>query len=221
MYRLLLLEDDMGLHETLKEYLQEAGYSVDSAYDGHEAQDIIYEHRYDLYLLDVKVPKLSGFDLLQDLRRHDSTVPAIYMTSLNSIEDLQRGYDSGCDDYVKKPFALRELKLRIEALLKRTFAGAHEDAINLGQGLWYDIAASKLMHEGTQVRLSHKQHRLLKLFLQNSDSVLSHEQIMQELWDYDEKPSDEALRTYIKNLRKLLGKERIVSVKKHGYRFVR
>ncbi|MGM0534111.1 MAG: response regulator transcription factor [Campylobacterota bacterium] len=221
MHRLLLLEDDMGLHETLKEYLQEAGYSVDSAYDGHEAQDLIYENRYDLYLFDVKVPKLSGFDLLQDLRHHDSTVPAIYMTSLNSIEDLQRGYDSGCDDYVKKPFSLKELKLRIQALLKRTFAHRHEEIIKLADALYYDIAASKLMYEGTQVRLSDKQHRLLKLFLRNQDSVLSHERIMQELWDYDEKPSDEALRTYIKNLRKLLGKERIVSVKKHGYRFVR
>ncbi len=216
--RILLLEDDLNLSETVKEYLEEEGYEVDTAFDSEEAQEKIYENSYDILLLDVMVPGINGFELLKEARRHKE-VPAIFITALSSVEDLERGYESGCDDYIRKPFALKELKLRIETLLKREFDTKGEK-IEIAEGVFFDLNDSQLYKNEKPVTLNNKERRLLKLFLKNRNRTLSHEEIFDNLWDYEETPSDSALRTYIKNLRKILGKEKIVSIKKHGYKFV-
>lgn len=217
--KLLLLEDESGLNETITEYLQEQGFDVTSVYDGDEAQDKIYEHEFDLLLLDVNVPGVDGFTLLKSARATGTKTPAIFLTSRSALVDVEDGFESGADDYLRKPFALKELLLRIENLLKRHFHHDNSSVIELGDGLVYDTATLSLIKDGEQIILSDKESRLLKLFIQRKDELIVHEVIREQLWDFEEEPSDDALRTYIKHLRQLLGKDRIVSHKRLGYQF--
>ena len=217
--KLLLLEDDANLSETVCEFLESKGYDVTSVYDGEEAEEIIYEHHFDLFLLDVNVPSLNGFELLSKVRKGGNVTPAIFLTSLNAIEDLEHGYESGCDDYVRKPFVLKELLFRIESILKREFFHAPNPTIHLDETIEYDLVNNQLFVNQKAVKLQNKEAKLLKLFLQKKNEVITHEMIMTYLWEYDEQGSDDTLRTYIKNLRKIIGKDRIVSIKKLGYKF--
>jgi len=219
--KILLLEDDLTLNETVTEYFEEQGYEVDGVDDGLDALDKIYENSYDILLLDVKVPQMSGFDLLKEIRSRDIPTPAIFITSLNSIDDLSEGYESGCDDYIRKPFVLKELLMRVETILKRNFFHNSSEKIDISENAYYDISANVLYVDGNEITLNNKESKLLKLFLQNQNQVLSHERIYDSLWDYDETYSEASLRTYIKNLRKILGKEKIVSIKKQGYKFIK
>jgi DNA-binding response OmpR family regulator len=139
---------------------------------------------------------------------------------MDSVDDLEKGFESGCDDYIRKPFALKELLIRIETLLKRGFFHATNEMIPVAEGIEYDTKTGELVINGEYVSLGNKESRLLKLFMKAQGEVISHDRIYKHLWDYDEEPSDSALRTYIKNLRKLIGKESIVSIKKQGYKFI-
>ncbi|WP_373035590.1 response regulator transcription factor [Sulfurimonas sp.] len=217
--KLLLLEDDIALNETVVDYFENLDYSVLSVYDGNSALDAIYENNFDLLLLDVNVPDINGFEILKSIREQDVTTPAIFITSLNSMIDLENGYESGCDDYIRKPFALKELKLRVETILKREFFHNDSNKIEIDASIYYDTANDLLSVGGDDIQLKNKEAKLLKLFLQNKDKLVTHEAIYATLWEYGEEISESALRTYIKNLRKYLGKEKIVSIKKLGYRF--
>ena len=220
MKKILLLEDDVALHETLKDFLESLGYEVVGSYDGEDALEKVYEKRFDLLLLDVNVPKIRGFELLEQIRQANDNTPAIFITSLSGIADLESGYESGCDDYIKKPFALKELQLRIETILKREFFHPPSDTIALPNGFVFDPSSELLTKEGEHITLSSKERALLKLFLQHANHLVTHEMIEQRLWEYDESMSEGAVRTYIKNLRKLFGKQSIVSIKKSGYEFI-
>ncbi|MBD3791095.1 MAG: response regulator transcription factor [Campylobacterales bacterium] len=220
MSKILLLEDDTNLNETVTEFLEDEGYEVVSVYNGEEAQEKLYEGRYDLLLLDINVPGLNGLDLLKESRAQGVAAPAVYITSMDSVEDLEAGFKSGCDDYIRKPFALKELKIRVETLLKRGFFHREKERIKIAENISYDITNNELIIEDKPVSLGHKEATLLKLFVKNEGRILAHELIFDHLWRYDEEPSDSALRTYIKNLRKLIGKDRIVSIKKQGYKFI-
>ena len=219
--RILLLEDDMALSETVVDYLENLNYEVTTVYDGNSAMDEIYENSFDLLLLDVNVPDINGFEILKNARDQNITSPAVFITSLNSIVDLENGFESGCDDYIRKPFSLKELKLRIETILKREFFHQDNSKIQIDENIFYDADNDLLVVNSVDIQLNNKDAKLLKLFLQNAEQVLSHETIYSALWDYNEEPSQTALRTYIKNLRKHLGKEKIVSIKKLGYKFTK
>ena len=217
--KILLLEDDITLNETITEYLEECGYEVTSCYDGDEADNLMYEKNFDLFLLDVNVPSINGFELLKTHREQNVKTPAIYITSLNSIDSLETGYKSGCDDYIRKPFALKELLFRIETIVKRGFFHEKSNKIKISDNIEYDTDTNSLSTDGEQIPLNNKESKLLKLFLQNKNEIIPHEKIYDNLWEYDEEISESSLRTYIKNLRKIIGKDKIVSVKKLGYRF--
>ncbi len=217
---LLLLEDDLQLSDTVKHFLELKGYEVYCAYDGLQAQDIVYEKHIDLMLLDVKVPYINGFEFLKSVRSEGKEIPAIFITSLHSTEDVEQGFASGCDDYIRKPFALKELLVRVESLLKRTF-GTHDDKIELKEGLVFDTKELLLIQDEQKVSLKTKELKLLALFLQHSNELLEYEKIFEALWEYGEEPSPGSLRTYIKTLRAAIGKEKIETIKNIGYRFVK
>ncbi len=219
MSKILLLEDDANLNDTVTEFLEEEGYEVVSVYDGYEAEEKLYESKYDLLLLDINVPGIDGLELLKESREKGVVAPAVFITSMDSVDDLERGFRSGCDDYIRKPFALRELKIRVETLLKRGFFHEAKELIEIDDNIFYDSKNGELVIDGNTVSLGNKESRLLKLFVKKEGEVLAHERIYEHLWDYNEEPSDTALRTYIKNLRKIIGKDRIVSIKKQGYKF--
>ena len=230
--KILLLEDDFVLSEIICEFLEEEGFEVAHCISVSEALDLAYEKPFDIWLLDVKVPlgefstdsqkdSLSpGFALLKSLREADKTTPCIFITSLSSIGDLKEGYGVGCDDFLRKPFELTELKLRIQTLLKRTFSHKNEDFITLHDGFKFDMISKVLYKDSAPVALTKKENALLNLLLKNAPSYVSVEAIFDELWDYNQSPSEMSLRAYIKNLRKILGKEKILNLQGSGYAYV-
>jgi DNA-binding response OmpR family regulator len=217
--RILLLEDDLQLNATVSQFLQMQGYDVTATFDAHEARDRLYEQAVDLMLLDIRVPYQSGIDLLSEMRSDGDVTPAIFITSLSGVEDVERGFAAGGDDYIRKPFALKELSVRIESLLRRSY-GSTSEAIDLGEGLVYDTASSLLLRDGRSVSLKTKELKLLSLFLQHANELIEYEKIYRALWDWDEEPNPASLRTYINSLRNELGREKIETIKNTGYRFV-
>jgi len=218
--KLLLLEDDTQLSEIIAEYLEENRCSVTVASDGQEAMDRIYEERFDILLLDVKVPYMNGFDLLSKIRSEGNETPAIFLTSLNSMDDLSRAFESGCDDYLKKPFELRELLLRVKTISKRAFFHKSDEKIDIGNGVSFDISSSKIIKDGNSVTLSKKESVILKLLVKNRGKIVTPQMIFENAWDYEDEPSEMSLRTYIKNIRKIIGKELIENARGQGYMLV-
>ena len=226
--KILLLEDDFVLSEIICEFLEEEGFEVAHCISASEALNLAYEKPFDIWLLDVKVPlgedfehsDSPGFALLKSLREADKKTPCIFITSLSSIGDLKEGYGVGCDDFLRKPFELTELKLRIQTLLKRAFSHKNEDFIALHDGFRFDMISKVLYKDSAPVALTKKENELLSLLLKNTPSYVSVEAIFDELWDFNQEPSEMSLRTYIKNLRKILGKEHILNSQGSGYCYV-
>jgi len=217
--KILYLEDDITLSQTVEEFLLESGLNLICVYDGEEALNTIYKTNFDVLLLDVNVPKINGFDLLKELREADINTPAIFTTSLNSIDDLAQGYNSGADDYIKKPFELKELLFRIKAILKREFKTQNK-LIDITDSIKFNTNTDELLVNDVKISLNPKEVLLLKLLLKHQNECVSFDSIYQSVWSFDEIHSDMSLRTYIKGLRKHIGKEKILSIKKVGYKFV-
>ena len=220
MTQILLVEDDETLSELISEYLSEQGYDVTVRADAEAALDTAYERNFDILILDVKLPKGDGFSLLRELRRLGDDTPAIFTTSLNALQDLEIGYKSGCDDYLKKPYELKELLLRIQILLKRKFSHVNDEFIELNGGYKFYPSSKTLRQNGQIVSLSNKESELLALFLENKNALLSKEAIFEKIWNYGEEPSELSLRVYVKNLRRVLGKDAIVNRRGDGYIYV-
>ena len=220
MTQILLVEDDETLSELINEYLSEQGYDVTVCADAKAALDTAYERNFDILILDVKLPKGDGFSLLRELRRLGDDTPAIFTTSLNALQDLEIGYKSGCDDYLKKPYELKELLLRIQILIKRKFSHVNDEFIELNDGYKFYPSSKTLRQNGQIVNLSNKESELLALFLENKNALLSKEAIFEKIWNYGEEPSELSLRVYVKNLRRILGKDAIVNRRGDGYIYV-
>ena len=220
MTQILLVEDDETLSELISEYLSEQGYDVTVRADAKAALDTAYERNFDILILDVKLPKGDGFSLLRELRRLGDDTPAIFTTSLNTLQDLEIGYKSGCDDYLKKPYELKELLLRIQILLKRKFSHVNDEFIELNDGYKFYPSSNTLRQNGQIVNLSNKESELLALFLENKNALLSKETIFEKIWNYGEEPSELSLRVYVKNLRRILGKDAIINRRGDGYIYV-
>jgi DNA-binding response OmpR family regulator len=216
--KILLLEDDVILNELIEEFLLSLGFEVISFYDGLEAFDTIYDEKFDLLLLDVGVPSLNGFELLRSIKEAKIDTPAIFITSLNTIDDLQKGFDVGCDDYIKKPFELKELEIRINHLKKIKHIDSF-DTIKITQNIQYDFLNHKIIDQDTNIILSNKEAKIFEYFIKNKNRIISIEELVSNIWEYDTIPTNATIRTYIKNLRKIVGEEMIVTVKGIGYRF--
>lgn len=214
--KILLVEDDFDLNETLKEYLEDF-YEIKAAFDGEEALAMAYEEPFDVIVLDIKLPKKNGFEVAKEIRKFKNT-PIIFLTSLDSEKDVEEGFLSGGDDYIKKPFSLKELKLRIDAILKRVYGDKKE--IKLQNGYIFDLDSLELRKDDEIIHLKPKIGELLKFFIQNRNRVLSKEEIFDYLYRYGEEPNEMSLRTFVNRLRNILGKESIKTVKGIGYKFV-
>lgn len=215
--KILLLEDDTLLNEIIEEFLEELGYEVVTTFDGEEALEAIYENSFDLLLLDVNVPTLNGFDLLKRVKENSIDIPTIYITSLHTSKDMEKGFDAGADDYIKKPFHLSELKLRINNI-KRLRQIESSGIVSLSNEITYNHDTKYITVEGLQTHLSKTEAKVFEYFVKNKDKSLSIEEIALNNWVYDEVPTDTTIRTYIKNLRKILGRDRITNIKGVGYK---
>ena len=215
--KILLLEDDLILNEIIEEYLISQEHEVITAFSGNEAQDYLYSQTFDLLILDVNVPFVSGFELLKELRTQNIKTPTIFITSLNMVEDMQKGFDSGCDDYLKKPFELKEFYLRINNI-KRLFNITPKELINISKDTFLDIQNLLIIKNNQKIHLAKKECEVLQ-YLINSSKTVSIEELSLNLWAYEDNPNDSTIRTYIKNLRKILGEEKIINIRGVGYRF--
>ncbi len=216
--KILLLEDDEILNEIIESFLLGKGHKVSCTFDGDEAESLLYEEVFDLLLFDVNVPSISGFELLKNLRANNIFTPAIFITSLSEIEDLKNGFSSGCDDYIKKPFEFDELELRIENI-KRLYKIEQSKIEKISNNIMYDFDKLTLTSQDKEYTLSKKGSKILEYFLKTKGRIISLEEIGSNIWAYEEIPTDSTIRTYIKNLRKMLGDKCITTIKGVGYRF--
>ena len=209
---ILLLEDEIVLCEMVEEFLISKGFEVHSVDNADDALEEAMSGKYELFIFDVKVPLGNGFSILQELRRHKIQTPAIFTTSLNTIADLQEGYESGCDDYLKKPFDLEELHLRVQKLLGKNA----KESVDFGNGVRFDMV-QKLLYKGNALLpLTNKENELLAMLIENKGQYLTLEEISYRLWGYEE-PSFTSLRVYIKNIRQQIGKDCIHTKRGLGY----
>jgi len=212
---ILLLEDDIVLANILIDDLEEE-YEVTHTYTIRGALELAQEHHYELYIFDINVPDGDGISLLQELRSFNDTTPAIFITAFHDTKHLKAAFESGANDFIRKPFDFEELKARIENIKKHFGLDSY---IELGGGIVFDKQTHKIQNTDTSKILRAKESACLQYLYQNRNRVVSTNEILQNLWDYDEMPSDDAVRTIIKELRKVLGKERIINVRGEGYRF--
>lgn len=216
--KILLLEDDLILNEILLEHLESKDYEVISTFSGDEAQEYLYSQKFDLLLLDVNVPSINGFELLNDLRENGIKTPAIFLTSLSMVEDIEKGFNSGCDDYIRKPFELKELDIRINNI-KRLFNISTNKILKINEQISLDSENLTLFKNKLQTNISKKESEVLKYLFKNKNRAVSTEELSTNVWSYENTPNDSTIRTYIKNIRKVLGDEYISNIRGVGYRF--
>jgi len=212
--KVLLLEDEYALRISIEEFLEDIGYEVDGYSSGDDAYEAIYENTYAILLLDVNVPGMNGFELLGTLRKDGNKTPAIFMTSMTDIRDLQEGYKKGCCDYIRKPFNLDELQLRMMQVCKNVL---HEDeeSLTLAEGLRYDLKQFTLTYNDKQVSLSRTEKDILNMLLNHYNQIVSIGMFQDEIWGEYIDPAN--VRVQINNLRKKLPKDVIQNRRGLGY----
>ena len=211
-----MLEDDLLFGESLTDLLEDASYEVVYCPNGQDALDATFAERFDLYLLDINVPLLNGISLLSELRGAEDTTPAIFLTSHREKSMLEKGFLSGCDDYLKKPFDNEELLFRIEAILKRT-QKIQSQSIGF---LSHDALHKQIFYQDKALELSKKEYELLLLLMQHADATVPKELIIEKLWSVSEGGSTGAIRVYINRLKQLLPEMRIENIRGVGYKLV-
>jgi DNA-binding response OmpR family regulator len=212
--RILLLEDEYSLRISVEEFLSDIGYEVDGFMDGLEAYDAVYDKSYDILLLDVNVPSLSGFELLKKLREDGITIPAIFLTSMTDMDDLKEGYKRGCCDYIRKPFDLEELELRIDQALASHLQN-DGSLVELGSTLVYDLKKSKLTQNDEEIVLRKTEKELLEVLIKNKNSIVSTQMFQDEVWGEYVEPA--TIRVQLNNLKKKLPEDIIQNRRGLGY----
>jgi len=215
--KILLMEDDPVLADIVTDYLSEF-YETDHAFDSSEAQELIDENRYDLFIFDINVPGQNGLELLKELRGFSDTTPAIIVTAYEDTAHLKAGFNAGAHDYVRKPFELEELHMRIENS-RRLFNIEQGNPIPLTDTLTYYPQKKTIEGEDGVRKLRPKDVVLLDYFIAHPRRLVSSEELAQNIWEFDELPSDATIRSYIRRLRELVGPDKIVTVRSMGYRY--
>ena len=215
--RILLLEDERILKESIEEFLQSKNYEVESYENSNDAFDAIFEKEYDLLLLDVNVPgEWDGFSLRKELSLEDKNIPTIFVTSMSSSDAMLQGYANGCCDYIKKPFDLIELYLRVQHALKANCFQTEDNFLELPQNFHYDLTNYELLQDETIISLSKTENDILNLFLQNRNKLVSFEMLYEHIWENNVKTAN--ARVQINNLRRKLPKGLIKNIYGLGYR---
>ncbi len=206
MSKILLLEDEVDLAHTIKELLENEGYSVDLALKGEEAVDLSYENSYDLYIFDINLPDINGIEFLKDLKNADDKTPALFISALVDINTIAKGFEAGAEDYIKKPFLPQELIIRVNAKLKKT----SQDIVY--KNYRFDTNKKELFKDNKLIPLSGMLRCLCNEFMNNIGNTVD----KTVLFDCLENPSDTALRVAINKLKQLSGLE-IKNIRGIGY----
>ena len=219
--RILLVEDEEKLARMVELELRYEGYEVEKAFDGRTGLERALSGQFDLVLLDIMLPALSGMEVLRRLRRENDALPVIMLTARDTVVDKVSGLDSGADDYITKPFAIEELLARIRAALrKRTAAAQPSNTLRVG-GLVMDVDRHAVTVQGTGVELTRREFDLLHYLLENKEKVVSRESLLDHVWGFDYAGETNAVDVYIRFLRAKLeepfGEKFIHTVRGVGY----
>lgn len=218
--RILLVEDEHRLSEVLKKGLIEEGYAVDQAFDGEEGLFLAQSEPYDLIVLDGMLPKMEGVEVAKNLRTQKVNTPILMLTAKTQLEDKVLGFESGVDDYLTKPFAFAELRVRLQALLRRSHNQA-EIILSLDT-LRLDPSKHIVTRSGKELKLTPKEFSLLELLLRNKDQVITRTQIIEHVWDYNFESMSNVVDVFLTTLRKKVdapGEKKLIhTVHGVGYR---
>ena len=214
---ILIVEDEKEIREGVSEYLAEVGYSVISAEDGMQAIELFKNNKIDLVILDIMLPKANGFVVLNKIRQ-ESNVPVIMLTAMSDDYTQIMSFDEKADDYITKPFSIIVLHKRIEALLRRGVKVRENKKWCYGD-IEIDFEGYSARKNGENIDLKPKEIKLIELLLKYEGKVLTRAQILDNLWNIEESPNDRVIDVYIKNIRKKLLLDCIVTVKGIGYKF--
>ena len=198
--RILVVEDNHRLSKSLQLNLAHEGYSVDTAYDGQEGQDLAELAPYDLIVLDVLLPAKDGFEVCRDLRRRRIHTPILLLTARDSVDDRVEGLDCGADDYLVKPFAMQELLARLRALLRRQ-QPYQPGRLEMG-GLVVDPSTHTALRGGQLIELTPKEFALLEFLLRHPNQVVTRQLIEQHIWNYDFECESNVIDVYVRRLRR-------------------
>jgi two-component system, OmpR family, alkaline phosphatase synthesis response regulator PhoP len=224
MKRLLLVEDEPGLVLTLSDRLAREGYHVDTSQDGEDGLGRASKEAFDLVLLDVMLPKMSGFDVLKELRKRSIETPVIMLTARGQIVDKVVGLKLGADDYVTKPFEMVELLARIEAKLRRAPATPHPvEGYQFGD-VRVDFRRAEVVREGAPLELSAREFQLLKYFIEHRGATLTREELLNEVWGYNSMPSTRTVDVHVAWLRQKIEPnprhpQYVLTIHGMGYKF--
>lgn len=223
--RILLVDDETELTDPLSRVLTREGYNVETAYNGIDGNKMVQIGSYDLLILDWMLPGITGLEICQELRKTDRITPVLFLTAKDTLDDRVEGLDAGADDYLVKPFELRELLARVRALLRRH--AVEESIITFGKisvaDLELDFENQVAYRQGRAIELSAKENQLLKYFMENPGQLLTHAQIVEHLWEAGEKPNSNVIAALVRLLRRKIefkGETQLIhSVYGKGYRF--
>ncbi len=214
---ILLMEDDPVLSDILLDFLREE-WQVDYAYNTKEVYEHLENSHYDLFIFDINVMGKNGVDLLKELRAFSNNTPTIFITAYRDTKHLQQAFDAGAHDYIKKPFELEELHARILSI-KRVFNIETQEFIALSDTIIFYPMQRTVHVNNEQISLTAKDTLLLSYFVKNRSRLISNEEIVQNIWNFDTLPSDATLRSHIRTLRETIGKEKIKTIRGEGYMY--
>lgn len=220
-YKILYAEDDETLAFLTKDNLEQNGYEVVHCMDGDLCMQAFKNENFDICILDIMLPKKDGFEIASDIRKINNDVPIIFLSAKTLKEDRIKGLKLGADDYLVKPFSMEELALKIEIFLKRSQKNAITEKVSYSVGRYkFDTSNYVLTFEEQKINLTQRESELLKLFLDNKNSVLKREQILTSLWGDDDYFMGRSLDVFISRLRKILSTESHISIENlHGIGF--
>lgn len=212
--KILLLEDEVMLNESIQEYLESQGHSIDAFYDGESAFSKLQNNAYDMLILDINVPGIDGLTLLEKMHELKIHTPAIYISALVDIEDISRAYDLGCHDYLKKPFHLKELSLHLDRIkIASELPRVH---LRLSKNYSYDQEHSTLFFNNDAQSLTKRQSQIIDLLARNRSRVVDFEQFSTYIWN-EQIVDNATIRAEVNRLKKSLKEEIIINVRGMGY----
>lgn len=218
--RILLVEDEVKLNQSIKKGLEQKGYAVDSAYDGEQGELLAESENYDLIILDILMPKKDGLTVCRNLRSHGIHAPIIFLTAKDSLTDKITGLDSGADDYLVKPFEFTELLARIRALLRRPKTAL--PVVLSVKDLTLDMEKHSLKIKNREIKVTLRELHLLEYLLRNKNKVVTREELLEHVWDVNFDSFSNTVDVHIKNLRKKMKgeyAEKLETIRGLGYRF--
>ncbi|QKJ21923.1 response regulator transcription factor [Poseidonibacter lekithochrous] len=212
--KILLLEDDSMLNEMISEYLNSTGHVVKNATTGHECMELLEEEKFDLLILDINLPDINGFTILERLHEQKRMIPTIYISALIDIEDIQRAFDIGCHDYLKKPFHLKELTIRINKILKTSIVPQKHK--RLSKHYSYDSETMTLLFDNEPHILPKRQIQIIELLAHNRSLVVQYDMFRDYVWN-DDYIDNATIRAEVNRVKKVLKEDFIKNIRGSGY----